>query len=116
MSLVSLAEKIMAAARTVCGVADTDSAAPPRVATYGPGGRAPHVALRPTRSGFAVEVHLSALYDPDVALFELADRIRAAIRERVDNDLGDRSVERIDIAFDDIVEREVDPCTSSIEA
>ena len=106
MDFTAIAKKVLAAARSVPGVAGADPTRIASVATYGPGERVPHVAVRPTATGFEVEIHLSVRHDTEYSLPELAQQVREIIRRELEA-LG-ASAETIDVAFDDVqIEGEV---------
>ena len=100
MDLTAIAKKLLVAARSVPGVVGADPTRFASVATYGPGERVPHVAVRPTATGFEVEVHLSVRHDAAQSLPVLAQQVREVVRLQLEA-IG-ASAETIDVAFDDV--------------
>ncbi len=101
VSEVSIARAIVAVIRRVPGVADVSPGRFAAVATYGPGEHVRGVVLGRTAGALDLEVHLCAWYADSLALPELADQVRSAVRQSVEM-LGVGPLRRIDVAFDDL--------------
>ena len=101
VSEVSIARAIVAAVRTVPGVAEVSPGRFAEVATYGPGEQVRGVVLGRTAGALDIEVHLCARYANSLVLAELAARVRSAVGQTVEA-LGVGPVQRMDIAFDDL--------------
>jgi uncharacterized alkaline shock family protein YloU len=98
---VTLAQAIVAAVRSVPGVADVSAGRFAEVATYGAREKVKGVIVRPTADGLDVEVHVCAHYADSLVLDELANRVREAARESVEA-AGVTRVSHIDVAVDDL--------------
>ncbi len=101
VSDVSIARAIVAAVRSVPGVADVSPGRFAEAATYGPGEKVRGVAVSQAAGALDIEVHLCALYTDTLVLPELAARVRSAVRQSVEA-LGAGLLRRIDVAFDDL--------------
>ena len=101
VSDVSIARAIVAAVRSVPGVADVSPGRFAEAATYGPGEKVRGVAVSQAAGALDIEVHLCALYADTLILPELAARVRSAVRQSVEA-LGAGLLRRIDVAFDDL--------------
>jgi uncharacterized alkaline shock family protein YloU len=101
VSDVAIARAVVAAVRSVPGVADVSHGRFAEAATYGPGERVRGVAVGRSAGALDIEVHLCALYADSLILLELAARVRSAVRQSVVA-LGAGAVWRIDVAFDDL--------------
>ncbi len=98
---VNIARAIVAAVRSVPGVADVSPGRFAEAATYGPGERVRGVVLGRAVSALDIEVHLCARYADSLVLPELAARVRSAVRQSVEG-IGVGPLRRIDVAFDDL--------------
>jgi hypothetical protein len=98
---LAVARAAAAAARGVPGVAALTPGRFAAAATYGPGEVVRGVAVRRLPSGWAVEVHLRAVYAPARPLPALADRVRRAVGAAVAA-LGAGPAGPIDVAVDDL--------------
>ena len=98
---LAVARAAAAAARGVPGVADVTPGRFAAAATYGPGEVVRGVAVRRRPGGWAVEVHLRAVYAPTLPLPALADRVRWAVGAAVAA-LGAGPAGPIDVAVDDL--------------
>jgi uncharacterized alkaline shock family protein YloU len=98
---LAVARAAAAAARGVPGVADVTPGRFAAAATYGPGEVVRGVAVRRRPGGWAVEVHLRAVYAPARPLPALADRVRRAVGAAVAA-LGGGPAGPIDVAVDDL--------------
>ena len=101
VSEVSIARAIVAAVRSVPGVADVSPGRFAEAATYGPGEKVRGVVVGRAAGGLDIEVHLCALYADSLVLPELAARVRSAVRQSVEA-LGAGPIGRVDVAFDDL--------------
>jgi len=101
LSEVSIARAIVAAVRSVPGVADVSPGRFAEAATYGPGEKVRGVVVGRAVDVLDIEVHLCALYADSLVLPELAARVRSAVRQSVEG-LGAGLLGRIDVAFDDL--------------
>jgi uncharacterized alkaline shock family protein YloU len=101
VSEVSIAQAIVAAVRSVPGVADVSPGRFAEAATYGPGEKVRGVVVGRVAGAFDIEVHVCARYADSLVLSELAARVRSAVRQSVEG-LGVGLLRRIDVAFDDL--------------
>jgi len=101
LSEVSIARAIVAAVRSVPGVADVSPGRFAEAATYGPGEKVRGVVVGRAVDVLDIEVHLCALYADSLVLPELAAQVRSAVRQSVEA-LGVGLLRRIDVAFDDL--------------
>jgi uncharacterized alkaline shock family protein YloU len=101
VSEVGIARAIVAAVRSVPGVADVSPGRFAETATYGPYEKVRGVGVSRERDALDIEVHLCALHADSLVLSELAARVRSAVRRSVEA-LDAGAVRRIDVAFDDL--------------
>jgi uncharacterized alkaline shock family protein YloU len=101
VSEMSIARAIVAAVRSVPGVAEVSPGRFAEVATYGPGEKVRGVVIGRAASALDLEVHLCARYANSLVLVELAARVRSAVRQSVEG-LGVGPLRRIDVAVDDL--------------
>ncbi len=101
VSEVGIARAVVAAVRSVLGVADVSPGRFAEAATYGPREKVRGVAVGRAAGALDIEVHLCALYADSLVLPELAARVRSAVRQSVEG-LGAGLLRRIDVAFDDL--------------
>jgi hypothetical protein len=98
---LAVARAAAAAARGVPGVAGVTPGRFAEAATYGPGEVVRGVAVRRRPGGWAVEVHVRAVYAPALPLPALAARVRRAVGAAVAA-LGAGPAGPIDVAVDDL--------------
>jgi uncharacterized alkaline shock family protein YloU len=101
ISDIAVAQATAEAVCAVPGVADLSPGRVVEVATYGPGQIVRGVAVNRTDGALRVAVHFIAVFAPSLNLPALADRVRRAVTEVVEN-LGAGPVERIDVTVDDL--------------
>lgn len=100
---ITVARAAAAAAQRVSGVAGLGRGIFANAETYGPGQTIRGVVVTRCDGALTCDVHVIAAYPEAVNLLELADRIRSAVRQAVE-DLGE-SARRIDVAVDDLIVR-----------
>ncbi len=98
---IAVARAAAAAVSAVPGVADLSPGQVAEVATYGPGETVRGVAVHRVNGILDVDVHVIARYTPSTNLQALANRVRRAVAEALE-ELGAGSIHRIDVTIDDL--------------
>lgn len=98
---ITVARAVAAAVGAVPGVADLSPGEVAEVATHGPGETVLGVAVHRVDGTFDVNVHVIALYTPSANLQALANHVRQAVTEAVE-ELGVGPVHCIDVTIDDL--------------
>lgn len=98
---IAVARAAAAAVRAVPGVADLSPGGVAEVATYGPGETVHGVAVHRVNGTFDVDVHVIARYIPSTNLQALANRVRLATAEAID-ELGTGPIQCVNVTIDDL--------------
>ena len=96
---LAIARAVLAAVRTVPGVAGVSPGRFAAAGTYGPREVVRGVAVRRSAGALDLEVRVVAAYAPSAVLPELAARVRGAARRAVEA-LGAGPIRSIDVAID----------------
>jgi hypothetical protein len=78
-----IAQALVRATRDVPGIADVYSGRLGEIATYGRGTRVPGIRVHTEGGRLKIEVHVIALYSPDLRLSTLADAVRTQMRQQL---------------------------------
>ena len=106
-SEASLAPAIVAAVGAVPGVANLGLSGFAEAATYRAREEVQGIVINATDGVLNVEVHVCAQYSNSFVLVDLADDVRSAIRQSVEDARAGKTG-RIDVVFDDVrVEQEL---------
>ncbi len=97
----AIAQVLARTARAVPGVADVYGGRLGEIATYGRGSRVPGVRVERAGGQFQIEVHIVAVYTPELVLPVLAETVRSRLRQQL-QDLAVPDIGAIDVVIDDV--------------